>query len=75
MVSTPRHARSFFEALAADNLTIGRPKTLELIFSRRIRCGRQRRTQDVFNTKVVDRDTDVTGEHPYRSSRVLRRGP
>ena len=36
------------------------PKTLELVFNRRIRCGRQRRTQDVFNTKVVDRDTDVT---------------
>ena len=28
----PRHARSFFEALVADNLDIGRPDTVELIF-------------------------------------------
>jgi len=66
----PRHARSFFEALVADNLTIGRPDTLELIFGRRIRCGRQRRTQDVFNTKVVDRDTDVTVNTFYKHSRI-----
>ena len=28
----PRHARAFFEALVADNLDIGRPDTVELIF-------------------------------------------
>ena len=28
----PRHPRSFFEALVADNLDIGRPDTVELIF-------------------------------------------
>ena len=30
----PRHARSFFEALVADNLDIGRPDSVELIFRR-----------------------------------------
>jgi len=30
----PRHARGFFEALVADNLDIGRPDQIELIFSR-----------------------------------------
>ncbi|EUA09599.1 hypothetical protein I546_4388 [Mycobacterium kansasii 732] len=30
--NAPRHARSFFEALVADNLDIGRPDTVELIF-------------------------------------------
>jgi hypothetical protein len=28
----PRHARGFFEALVADNLDIGRPDSVELIF-------------------------------------------
>ena len=29
----PRHARGFFEALVADNLDIGRPDQVELIFA------------------------------------------
>jgi hypothetical protein len=66
----PRQARAFFEALVVDNLTIGRPDTLELIFGRQIRRGRVRRTQEVFNTKVVTRDTDVTINAFYRHSRV-----
>jgi hypothetical protein len=32
--AAPRHARGFFEALVADNLDIGRPEQVELIFSR-----------------------------------------
>jgi len=66
----PRRARAFFEALVVDNLTLGRPDTLELIFGRQIRRGRQRRTQEVFNTKVVTRDTEVTINAFYRHSRV-----
>ena len=30
----PRRARGFFEALVADNLDIGRPEVIELIFRR-----------------------------------------
>jgi hypothetical protein len=33
----PRHARGFFEALVADNLDIGRPHNVEIIFARRVR--------------------------------------
>src|SRR6266536_3090884 len=33
----PRHARGFFEALVADNLDIGRPHNVEIIFGRRVR--------------------------------------
>ena len=33
----PRHARGFFEALVADNLNIGRPHNVEIIFARKIR--------------------------------------
>jgi hypothetical protein len=30
----PRSGRAFFEALVADNLDVGRPDTVELIFGR-----------------------------------------
>ena len=32
----PRHARGFFEALCADNLDIGRPEHMQLVFGRRV---------------------------------------
>ena len=66
----PRHARAFFESLVVDNLDLGRPETLELVFGRQIRRGKERRTQDVFNTKVVTRDTDVTINAFYKHSRI-----
>ena len=44
----PRHARSFFEALIADNLDIGRPEQVEIIFGRRIR----RDTAGSFRTSI-----------------------
>ena len=31
----PRHARAFFEALVTDNLDLGRPDTVEIVFGRR----------------------------------------
>ena len=48
----PRHARAFFEALVTDNLDLGRPDTVEIIFGRRILNGKQRATQGMFKTKV-----------------------
>jgi hypothetical protein len=44
----PRRARAFFEALIADNLDIGRPAHVEIIFGRRIR----RDTKGVFRTAI-----------------------
>ena len=38
----PRHARGFFEALVTDNLDIGRPELIELIFRRGQRRGARR---------------------------------
>ena len=70
--NAPRQARGFFEALVSDNLDMGRPDTLELIFGRQIRRGRKRRTQEVFNTKAVTRDTEVTLNTFYRHSRMER---
>jgi len=62
----PRHARAFFEALAADNLDIGRPDNMEIIFNRQIRSV----TKGVFRT-AVDRDNDgVVINAFYRHSRI-----
>jgi hypothetical protein len=35
----PRRARAFFEALVTDNLDIGRPELIELVFKRGQRRG------------------------------------
>jgi hypothetical protein len=62
----PRNGRAFFEALVADNLDLGRPEQVELIFGRRIRST----TPGVFATRVVTRGVDVTINAGYRHSRV-----
>ena len=67
----PRHARSFFEALIVDNLDIGRPANVEIIFGRRIR----RDTTGVFRTAidrpVIDSDTSgVVVNVFYKHSRI-----
>ena len=67
----PRHARSFFEALVADNLDLGRPEQVELIFSgHRVRRGRRPVTPQTFKTKVVTRGTEITVNAFYKHSRI-----
>ena len=68
--SQPRHARGFFEALVADNLDIGRPEQVELIFAgRRVRPGRAP-AAETFKTKVVTRGVEVTVNAFYQHSRI-----
>jgi hypothetical protein len=62
----PRHARGFFEALVADNLDLGRPDTLEIIFDRQVRTD----TVSEFKTKVITRGTQVTLNAFYKHSRI-----
>ena len=68
--TAPRHGRAFFESLVTDNLDLGRPDTLELIFGRQIRSGPLRSTQTEFKTKVVTRGVDVTINAFYKHSRI-----
>jgi len=65
----PRHGRAFFEALVADNLDLGRPDQVELIFGRRIRPNTMT-ASGVFATRVVTRGVDVTINAGYKHSRV-----
>jgi hypothetical protein len=66
----PRRARAFFEALVADNLDVGRPDSVELIFTGPRRTGRRPTVGCVPKTKVVTRDTDVTVNAFFKHSRV-----
>jgi hypothetical protein len=66
----PRHARAFFEALVTDNLDIGRPEQVELIFSRwPTRRGRPS-GQKRFSTWLVTQATQVTVNAAYKHSRI-----
>ena len=74
----PRNARAFFEALVADNLDLGRPENVELIFGRapKGRTGRPPKTPPVCKT-AIDRypflgpwTTAVTINAFYKKSRI-----
>ncbi len=64
----PRRARSFFEALVADNLDIGRPEVIELVFKRGERRGAKAGGQ--YKTKIVTYGTEVNVNAFYRHSRI-----
>ena len=64
----PRHARGFFEALVADNLDIGRPEVIELIFKRGQRRGAK--AAGPYKTKIVTYGTEVNVNAFYRHSRI-----
>ncbi|MFC7649487.1 hypothetical protein ACFQX6_60725 [Streptosporangium lutulentum] len=62
----PRYARAFTDALIVDNLDLGRPDTLEIIFDRQVRTN----TAGDFATKVVTRGVEVTVNAFYKHSRI-----
>jgi hypothetical protein len=66
----PRRARAFFEALVVDNLDIGRPDKVELIFTGPPHRGRPHRLDCAPKTSIVSRDTDVTVNAFYKHSRI-----
>jgi hypothetical protein len=79
VLDAPRRARAFFEALIADNLDLGRPANVEIIFNRHIR----RDTPGVFRTAIdrpaVGPDTggvvlNVSCKHS-RIKQYLKDGP
>jgi hypothetical protein len=68
----PRQARSFFAALVGDNLDIGRPDHVELIFTgHRARWGRPPKIEPTYKTRIDTRQTvGVTVNADYKHSRV-----
>jgi hypothetical protein len=62
----PRRARGFFEALVADNIGIGRPAEVALVFARRLR----RPTKHPYRARIFGPGTDVHIDFTYKHSRV-----
>jgi hypothetical protein len=67
----PRQARAFFEALVADNLDLGRPEQVEILFKRDPR-GRKPKDQagGVFKTAIDRNCNGVVISAYWRRSRV-----
>jgi hypothetical protein len=63
---TPRSARSFFEALCTDNLDIGRPEEMQIIFGRRVRTP----PAGGYRTRLLRSGDEVTLNAYFRHSRV-----
>jgi hypothetical protein len=66
VLDAPRHARTFFEALVADNIGIGRPAVVSMVFARHA----QRNTQSTFRSGVFTQRTQVRIDFTYKHCRV-----
>lgn len=66
VVDDPRRARRFFEALVADNIDIGRPEQLAIVFARQVR----KTTREPFRTRVFAAGSDVRLDIGYKHSRL-----
>ena len=67
----PRRARAFFEATIADNLDIGRPASVEIIFGRRIRRDTTGTFKTAIDRPVIGPDTGgVVLNVFYKHSRI-----
>jgi hypothetical protein len=64
--TAPRHARGFFEALIADNLDIGRPDHVEIIFGRKV----ARDTVSTFHTAIDRYNDGVVINANFKHSRI-----
>ena len=71
VLDAPHRARAFFEPLIADNLDLGRPEHVEILFKRDPR-GRKPKDQvgGVFKTAIDRSNNGVTIDAYWRHSRV-----
>ena len=66
VLDRPVHGRIFFEQVIRENLDIGRPEEVQLIFGRRI----TRRTPGRFRTRIVTEGVTPTLNVHYKNSRI-----
>ena len=62
----PRRARAFFEALVTDNIGIGRPEQVSIVFARPLR----RPAKTNYGTRVFTTGTDVRIDFRYKHCRI-----
>src|SRR5207247_9530888 len=71
VLAAPRRARAFFEALIGDNLYVGRPASVEIIFGRRVRRDTPGTFRTAIDRPVIGPDTgQVVVNVFYKHSRV-----
>src|SRR5215831_15962867 len=70
VLDTPVSGRIFFEQLIRDNLDIGRPDHVGLIFGRRVRGGRKRPTPGRFRTRVITEGVTPSLHIDYKNSKI-----
>ncbi len=61
----PRRARAFFESLVEDNVAIGRPETVSMVFARREPPDHRAVRERIFTS-----GTDVRLDFSYKHARV-----
>jgi hypothetical protein len=68
VLERPVHGRIFFEQVIRENLDLGRPEEIQLIFNRRI--PRRRRPRGRFCTRVVTHDVTPSINVFYKNTRI-----
>jgi len=66
VLDRPVHGRLFFEQVIRENLDLGRPEQVQLIFNRRI----LRNTRARFRTRVVTQDVTPSLNVHYKNARI-----
>jgi hypothetical protein len=66
VLDRPVHGRLFFEQVIRENLDLGRPEEIKLIFNRRIPRG----MRALFRTRIVTRDVTPSLNVYYKNTRI-----
>jgi len=66
VLDRPVHGRLFFEQVIRENLDLGRPEQVQLIFNRKI----DRRTPGQFRTRILTQDVTPSLNVYYKNARI-----
>ncbi len=66
----PIHGRQFFEEVIRDNLDIGRPDRVQLIFDRRLYLRGKNQTPGTFRTRVLTQGVQPSLRFDYKRTKV-----
>jgi hypothetical protein len=70
MLDQPVSGRVFFEQVIRDNLDIGRPDQVALVFSRRLMARKTRPTPGTFRTRIITTGVTPSLYIDYKSTRI-----
>ena len=70
VLDRPQSGRVFFEHLIRDNLDLGRPDQVSLIFARHVRTRGRRPTPSRFRTRVLTADVSPSIHVDYKHSKI-----